>query len=79
MPFLSFPSSSLGTHLDAKLQLGNRNVTYGLPAIKQSRSFVSNGVPKRELGNQKRIKLWTIIQKIMLSIVLIEIIIEKCN
>ena len=52
--FISFPSSGLGTHLDAKLQLGKRNVTDGLPAVKQSRALQPSEVPKQELGNQKK-------------------------
>ena len=54
---LSFPSSGLGTHLDAKLQLGKRNVTIGLPTFKQSRALRPKQVPKPEVGNQNKIKM----------------------
>jgi hypothetical protein len=58
-PLLSSPSSCLGTHLGAKLSLGNRNVAYGLLSFEQSRALRKNKVPKQELGNQKKKQLPT--------------------
>jgi hypothetical protein len=51
-PFLSFPSSCLGTHLDAKLQLGNRKISAGLAAVKQSRALGPSRFPSRSLGTR---------------------------
>jgi len=53
---ISFPSSGLGTHIGAKLQLGIRNVTDELPAVRQSRALQPSRFPSRSLGTRREIK-----------------------
>jgi hypothetical protein len=55
--FLSFPSSSLGTHLDAKLQLGKRDVSDGLSFVEQSRALQPSRFPSWSLGTRRKVGL----------------------
>jgi hypothetical protein len=42
----------LGTHLYAKLLLGDKRVTFGNAKFSAKQSFEAKRVPKQELGNQ---------------------------